>query len=604
MSGQGAALAARKSGTLDGWVTVVKKPDFWVRQEEKKRADDLKVALAAEKWLQRISDDTMLTLFPNISTAYQRLFVERDTFSFDNYGVIWDESHPENLFPIYLPSASDLDFGDDKEVEASYRNPLSMTVDSTPVRKAKEVVSPLRVKHTPASKGRSFETICNLKRKFGVSTGRNAALCTVEFEGKSIVVFGTTSGPSGGAHSEMKVLAALPPELLALYTVDVKTPEASASAITIVNDIKAGDAVKVDELVEEDGKENRSPNRRKSSSGVKKLDFFSPPKLRREQIDAAAAMLSLNPFNVGGLSPVKHDEDDGTSLLSSSLLDDELDALLGLDTAARLSAPGGFSALASKGSLAGHSDIDGSTDGESDELSRSSSVATALSSLGSSLDESQGSSQNSLLGIDGSDDSLLGYSFGEDDDSRAESGSVALAIIKAPDLDEEEEDESAGSVKAQKRPRPDDSKAGLSREIGRVLEERKRAHKRMRGKALDMRQSGIIRSIVSEREPCKHGARCTHGCDVRLQALLKARKDFPVEVRAIADHPEALEERRKAEKEYRKQQRLLGVREGRGYQGTKEVKKRGGSTSFHKAVHNIAMDKFAGVELAGAWKVR
>ncbi|NCF71611.1 MAG: hypothetical protein GWP59_07915 [Chlamydiales bacterium] len=488
MIGQGAALAARRSGTLDGWVTVVKKPDFWVRQEEKKRADDLKVALAAEKWLQRISDDTMLTLFPNISTAYQRLFVERDTFSFDNYGVIWDESHPENLFPIYLPSASDLDFGDDKEVEASYRNPLSMTVDSTPVRKAKEVVSPLRVKHTPASKGRSFETICNLKRKFGVSTGRNAALCTVEFEGKSIVVFGTTSGPSGGAHSEMKVLAALPPELLALYTVDVKTPEASA--------------------------------------------------------------------------------------------------------------------LTSKGSLAGHSDIDGSTDGESDELSRSSSVATALSSLGSSLDESQGSSQNSLLGIDDSDDSLLGYSFGEDDDSQAGSGSVALAITKAPALDEEEEDESAGSVKAQKRPRPDDSKAGLSREIGRVLEERKRAHKRMRGKALDMRQSGIIRSIVSEREPCKHGARCTHGCDVRLQALLKARKDFPVEVRAIADHPEALEERRKAEKEYRKQQRLLGVREGRGYRGTKEVKKRGGSTSFHKAVHNIAMDKFAGVELADAWKVR
>lgn len=577
MSGQGVALAAKRSGTLDSWVQVVKKPDYWVRQEEKKRADDLKVALAAEKWLQRISDDPMLTLFPNISTAYQRLFVERDTFSFDSYGIIWDESHPENLFPIYLPSTHDLELEDGEAPEATYRSPLSMTVDSTPVRKAKEVASPLKVKHTPAAQGRSFETICSLKRKFGVSTGRNAALCTVEFEGKNIVVFGTTSGPSGGAHSEMKVLAALPPELLALYTIDGRTPEASASAITVVNDIK------VEDVVEEGDKENASPNRRKSSLGVKRLDFFSPPKVRRDQVAVAAATLSLNPFNCVEVSPVKRDEGDGVSLLETGPLDDDFVTLLGLDTAARLSAPGGFSAIASK-RPEGESVFGGATDGEDGEFSRSSSVSTALSSLASSLDESQGDSQNSLLGIIDSDDSQLGYSLSEDDDSRGE--------------------ESAAIIKAQKRQRPDDSKGAISGEVARVLEERKQVHKRMRSKALDMRQSGIIKSIVSEREPCKHGARCTHGCDVRLQALLKGRKGFPVEVRAIADHPEALEERRRVEKEYRKQQRGFGVREGRGYRGTKDVKRRGGSTSFHKAVHNIAMDKFAGADLSGAWKLK
>ncbi|SCA58455.1 hypothetical protein AB751O23_AC_00130 [Chlamydiales bacterium SCGC AB-751-O23] len=285
-----------------------------------KTSSEDKVNFSAQKLFNSLDEKKMQEQFPNIMEAYRRLLAEKERFSFEDYAVMWKNSNREDVYPVYLSKEVLEGY---EEPPEGYLNPLALSSFSSPVRESSHLPNSLNIKTTPVREGGTFSLIGELKKKYGISSGRNAALCFFTVGEDTYTIFASTDKQPGGPHAEIKALTAVPPEILLRYTREKNVGKSSRS-------------MSFNKELELTAKENRDPQKVNESRNGQSLllNYFD----ERASTTSFGETSQENVSSSSGLSSVdssSETEDEGDLSMisnSSSVFDLSLSGLSAFDS--------------------------------------------------------------------------------------------------------------------------------------------------------------------------------------------------------------------------------------------------------------------------------
>ncbi|SCA58689.1 hypothetical protein AB751O23_AK_00160 [Chlamydiales bacterium SCGC AB-751-O23] len=572
---------------------------------EEEESGQKKVDAAVKGLFSTLNSSDPIFRFPGVKEARERLFDNREMFSFQNYAVMWKHSDDlpsyaeEQIFPVYFSKETGVSSASSSS--RGYLNPLTLSAKSTPVKNHCASRSPLKLEQTPAEKKRSFGLLCRLKKEFAVSSGRNAALCTFTTGSEdNYTIFACTSGLPGGHHAEMKAFTALPPEILENYQ-----DEDGGR----VDPLKLGAVKHVSSLEGSSGVDNVMPGSSNTSGVV----------LSSREMEAAGVhfrniqtMIEGNAFSqvdsTGSTTSAANKSSGSTPQLTEE--ESQLMELSGND----LSFVRGYVSGHSKGYVSGHSkgyvsghdsgielgmnlgavggriagydaaqhELRGQSSGNTYDASldptantipaavltnssgasplNSESLASCSGGKGMSyyeyllanpaaLPKTPGSSQNRSQGV-------------SQDDYEEESASWEQSVSSGgglKDVSQAKSEGSQGTKRLREEEEEEEEEDGSCSFAARYLTNNPDSYDPLNplGKKVPV---GRITKFVTGRQPCEGTGRCVQGCMCKIASLT----DNKVTVSYIAKHPPVdLEERKREESAYRTAQEVIGgVRNG------------------------------------------